>query len=461
VRGSTSRVTRVSPTRSSTPRRRSSRASSRYFPSPHLIISARRLSLINCLTLQPIWATGPVHQSRPGGLLQGQREEGAGLPHVRRPVQGLVPRRWLHLLSFVCTTYVADPFTGKEIVSLTHKLIRCFFLFLVAPLALVPRRLCDFSPIFFWLIGRNLKCRRIGRISLSPLRREAIELGLLGGGAPFFPLTPYRTLTHTMDTRGAKRRTIAGRLAQEEELEQEQPLATGPPYYDGAKLGNGPKPAVKTVALYLALLLSYAALCWVASSYGGQVPEPVPAGAPPSVFSEGRAQLHLEQLIKQIGWSTLSPPPPRALLFSLHRPFISILSHSAGQAGTKNNDVHTVNWLLEKLHSIQEEAKVIVSSNSLVMFFSATHSRPDNKCRQTVGRRTAERFECLHALFRGRVHHQHILQHHQHTRQSGGQEFAGYALSRATMRFHKLMNIVTTQPTARPFCWSTPTSTPG
>jgi hypothetical protein len=137
VRGSTSRVTRVSPTRSSTPRRRSSRASSRYFPSPHLIISARRLSLINCLTLQPIWATGPVHQSRPGGLLQGQREEGAGLPHVRRPVQGLVPRRWLHLLSFVCTTYVADPFTGKEIVSLTHKLIRCFFLFLVAPLALV------------------------------------------------------------------------------------------------------------------------------------------------------------------------------------------------------------------------------------------------------------------------------------------------------------------------------------
>jgi hypothetical protein len=116
-----------------------------------------------------------------------------------------------------------------------------------------------------------------------------------------------------MDTRGAKRRTIAGRFAQEDELEQEQPLATGRPnYYDGAKLANGPKPAVKTVVVYLALILSYAALCWVVANYGGRVPEPVPAGAPPPVFSEGRAQLHLEQLIKQIGWRT---QPPSPLLF--------------------------------------------------------------------------------------------------------------------------------------------------
>lgn len=73
----------------------------------------------------------------------------------------------------------------------------------------------------------------------------------------------------------------------------------------------GPKPAGRTLAVYVALLLAYGALCWLVSTYSARVPEPVPAGAPPQLFSEGRARLHLEQLIKQIGWRmTISPPLP-------------------------------------------------------------------------------------------------------------------------------------------------------
>jgi hypothetical protein len=82
----------------------------------------------------------------------------------------------------------------------------------------------------------------------------------------------------------------------------------------------GPKPAGRTLAVYVALLLAYGALCWLVSTYSGRVPEPVPAGAPPQLFSEGRARLHLEQLIKQIGWrTTISPPLPRLVLCGVVR----------------------------------------------------------------------------------------------------------------------------------------------
>lgn len=101
----------------------------------------------------------------------------------------------------------------------------------------------------------------------------------------------------------------------------------------------GPTPAGRTLAVYVALLLAYGALCWLVSTYSARVPEPVPAGAPPQLFSEGRARLHLEQLIKQIGWR---------------------------QAGTRNNDVLTVNWLLEKLNAVQEEAMAIDGGSRLL-----------------------------------------------------------------------------------------------
>ncbi|KAL6072121.1 Endoplasmic reticulum metallopeptidase 1 [Balamuthia mandrillaris] len=100
----------------------------------------------------------------------------------------------------------------------------------------------------------------------------------------------------------------------------------------------------QTLRLYLALLLLFLALCAFVHREYSLLPAPAPADVPLSQFSEARAYVYLEELIQRIGFRF---------------------------PGSKNNDVYTARFLLDKILQIEQD-------------YCQTH---EDRCKSFEGRR--------------------------------------------------------------------------